>query len=1075
MKLLLPLLFLPALLQAGSIWVEGESPTKSSVQKHNWYSDVKKEQLSGGQWLSHYGDQPGEASYDIDAEAGTYTVWARLNPVSSHPSWKLDTADAKPIDLKDVRQQQNISADGKIDHRFIGWVKLGTATLTKGKHTVAFQWKGGQSNSGGLDCFVLTTDPWAPQGLTKPGAGVTGVTTTDTPADPKDAIWVEGESPTRNTMTRHPWWYDQVKKDILSGGDWISNFDKAREGTADYDFTAVTPDRYVLWVRANPSVGAKLSYKLDAGDWQSVPFSEARGEQNIAADNKPDMRFLAWTKAGTVQLAAGKHTIVWKMHSGAEGNNHGGLDCFVFTRIPFVPAGTLKPTVAKAGTGGAPDEWFPLLADEDPLDPRSVIDLSRFIPAPAGQFGFLKPVGDQLAFEKSPRGAAVKLWGVGANVEPGRYSHEQLTQRAKVLRKFGINSVRQHAIFDELTTKGVLDPKKLDEYDWWFAELKKHGIYSDWSVFYHFTIGPDDGYPAELFAELPKQGSRGDTYGLITASPQLWEIRNRWLVQILQHKNPYTGLRYVDDPALATVEMQNEDSIFFWNPLGELANAKGKWPQHAKLLRQRFAAWVKAKYKTDEALKVAWGYWPLRNGDSVEANELALMSPWELDGPGPRGPFEGQMKRAGDFIQCMAEMQHGFYTDSEKAIRAAGFKAVTITTAWQVGGAATDAANTWTDTVGGMIDRHNYAGGGAGGHGITEGKVDNFSHLTQPGGGIFTTGMKQVEGKPFAMTEWTQSPPNQWKLECAPIMAFYGMGLQGWDASWHFMQSGTRLGDGWPGMSSYSTDTPHYLGQFPALAMAVHRGDIKEGAIVAARRLTKDDIFSGRDMLKQDATKGSHDNKTMVVTGGTPLEAFAMGRVTVGFNGGKTEQADFTKFWNVLPPPNLEHMLSRENAPHDLFSNTGELHWNYWSGHECIAVSSPRTQGVIGRTGGSSPVFCRDFSATSIKTPFVSLLFTALDDLPLATSKHILITALAQDKQSGARYSADGKTLESVGTAPLLLEPVQAKITLKGPKPLSVTPCDHYGVPLPRQVPIAPDGAFEINGTYRAYYYEVKR
>ena len=35
-----------------------------------------------------------------------------------------------------------------------------------------------------------------------------------------------------------------------------------------------------------------------------------------------------------------------------------------------------------------------------------------------------------------------------------------------------------------------------------------------------------------------------------------------------------------------------------------------------------------------------------------------------------------------------------------------------MTTAWQVGGAASDAANTWTDTVGTMIDRHNYAGGG---------------------------------------------------------------------------------------------------------------------------------------------------------------------------------------------------------------------------------------------------------------------------------------------------------------------------------------------------------------------------
>jgi hypothetical protein len=37
-------------------------------------------------------------------------------------------------------------------------------------------------------------------------------------------IWVEGEKPARSTMNRHPWWYDQVKKDQLSGGDWVSNF-----------------------------------------------------------------------------------------------------------------------------------------------------------------------------------------------------------------------------------------------------------------------------------------------------------------------------------------------------------------------------------------------------------------------------------------------------------------------------------------------------------------------------------------------------------------------------------------------------------------------------------------------------------------------------------------------------------------------------------------------------------------------------------------------------------------------------------------------------------------------------------
>ena len=108
-------------------------------------------------------------------------------------------------------------------------------------------------------------------------------------------------------------------------------------------------------------------------------------------------------------------------------------------------------------------------------------------------------------------------------------------------------------------------------------------------------------------------------------------------------------------------------------------------------------------------------------------------------------------------------------------------------------------------------------------------------------------------------------------------------------------------------------------------------------------------------------------------------------------------------------------------------------------------------------------------------TPFVSTLFTPLDDQPLAQSRHILITALARDKQTGTVYSADGSRLESTGTAPLLLEPVQAVFTLAGAKPTGVRALDAYGVPSGKAVPVAADGSVTIDGTCRSYYYEVKR
>src|SRR5260221_6001352 len=121
-----------------------------------------------------------------------------------------------------------------------------------------------------------------------------------------------------------------------------------------------------------------------------------------------------------------------------------------------------------------------------------------------------------------------------------------------------------------------------------------------WSLFYPFEISASDGYDPALFAELevsnPAQGLR-TTYGLVNVSRPLQDLELKSLRALLLHKNPYTGLRYVDDPELAVLEIQNEDCVFFYNPLGGLRDAK-KWPRHAQLLGQQLAPWVEAKYGT---------------------------------------------------------------------------------------------------------------------------------------------------------------------------------------------------------------------------------------------------------------------------------------------------------------------------------------------------------------------------------------------------------------------------------------------------------------------------------------------
>jgi len=148
--------------------------------------------------------------------------------------------------------------------------------------------------------------------------------------------WIEGEKPVKSTMNRHPWWYDQVKKDQLSGGDWISNFDMKKPGEAEYSVTAAAAGKYEFWVHANPTL-AKLSYRLNGGDWQPIDLAKpARDPANIAGDGKIDLRFIAWVEVGVLDLKQGPNRVEFRMFG--DHSNHGGLDCFVLSTEPFVPA-----------------------------------------------------------------------------------------------------------------------------------------------------------------------------------------------------------------------------------------------------------------------------------------------------------------------------------------------------------------------------------------------------------------------------------------------------------------------------------------------------------------------------------------------------------------------------------------------------------------------------------------------------------------------------------------------------------------------------------------------------------------
>ncbi|MFW6189461.1 MAG: beta-galactosidase [Planctomycetota bacterium] len=1054
-----------------AIWIEGEDAGMHSFNNHEWYSGskVNAELLSDGEWLAHYSDsRPAVAQYKFDVqEGGTYTLWLRCNPHQVAMKYSVDAGAMNPIDTSDVRERQNLLTEG-IDVRFIGWVRVADLELSPGSHRVMLRaQKGEREAHAGIDALALTNYEWTPAGLKQPEAQPEpggGAGAAAGPSAEGKFAWVEGENPDRHNFNMHGWYSSaDVDREALSGGGWLAHYSDSQPAQARWRFRVEQPGEYAWWVRLNP-FQISHQYSLDGGQWQELQTADTREEVSVLEGGQLDIRKIAWVKVGQFDLDPGVHTAAIRVQAG-QREAHSGIDCMTFVAFPWAPTGVEKPTAPSSRPTG-PDTWFPIYPADDEFSDASIIDMRSLVDRetgiPAGKYGHVQRDGKDVVLSERPD-RPVKFWGLNAGPAP---TEELQRQQAKFYAKHGLNMLRKHTVQAEI---GLLketgpggrgfDPERLDRFDRWFAILKENGIYMTWSCFYPHAITPADGYPRQLYAELPDRGKGKSTGGFVNFMPRLQDAEWEWLRTLLQHENPYTGMKYVNDPAVAVIEVHNEDCIFFHSPLNDLAGEK--YPRHTAVLKRKWAEWLKERYGSDRALRQAWGQ-GMRQGDSVDNPEMGIYGGWQMTAEGPRignSVRPAERKRMGDFIRFLAETQRSYYERRRRRLRELGYEGITVSTAWRAGGAAADPANLWADDAMDMIDRHNYFGGGAGGHDIAAGEVSNETHMGEVGSHLLSTGFYQVEDKPFSITEWTQKPPNQWKAEAAPLFAFYGMGLQGWDASYHFAGSRPRMGGGWPGMGSYVTETPHYIGQFPAIAFALYHGHVQEGPIAAARRLSVDEIFQGIDALSQDFTGGGYDQKELQGNLETPREVLGIGRVTVKIADGlePSKRADWSEYW--------------DRSARKVQSMTDQLTWDY--ADRVVTVHGQKTQAVIGFAGGGS-FDLPGARVQQVETPFVSLIFTPLDDRPLAESEHILITAMARDKQSGAEYNADGTELLKTGKPPLLLEPVQATLELKGPEVSSVKVVDMYGVPTDRQVE-REGNRFRIDGRYATYYYEVKR
>ncbi|MEM8872651.1 MAG: hypothetical protein AAGD32_00190 [Planctomycetota bacterium] len=260
------------------------------------------------------------------------------------------------------------------------------------------------------------------------------------------------------------------------------------------------------------------------------------------------------------------------------------------------------------------DDAFPFVIPNDAAPNGTAIDVSRLNTKPAGANGFITTRNG--VFVESDTGRRIRFFATNMGAGEAFPTKEDADAFAAHLSKKGINLVRLHhldnnwmypggagTIWDNSEGKHqAFNPVELDKLDYLIAALKRNGIYVNINLKVSKELAPEDGFPESIKDIGYTHQKRVDRF-----EPRMIELQKQYARDLLGHVNPYTGLRYADDPVVAFVEINNENSIMHeWpgQPLG------GDWdrlpePFKSELVRQ-WNVWLGDKYDSEARLIESW-------------------------------------------------------------------------------------------------------------------------------------------------------------------------------------------------------------------------------------------------------------------------------------------------------------------------------------------------------------------------------------------------------------------------------------------------------------------------------------
>jgi hypothetical protein len=229
----------------------------------------------------------------------------------------------------------------------------------------------------------------------------------------------------------------------------------------------------------------------------------------------------------------------------------------------------------------------------------------------------------------------VRLWGVNLSFGANLPKYADAPHIASRLAAAGVNTVRCHHMDSARWPRGLwnaqdgrnITPEALDRLDYFIDQLARHGIC--------VNINLHVGRAHSEYLDLPKANRQYDKiFNIFT--PALIDAQKKYSRELLGHVNPYRKVRYADDPAVAIVEITNENSFFMWASEQTLRTLS---PYYKDILQNKFNAWLQKRYGSDEKLRDAWaeGVQPLgenliKNSNfRVIAEGMPVIAYWHVE------------------------------------------------------------------------------------------------------------------------------------------------------------------------------------------------------------------------------------------------------------------------------------------------------------------------------------------------------------------------------------------------------------------------------------------------------------